>query len=226
MRIKTSRVDITLDDKVKLLLVIGPNGAGKTNLLEEIAFGTALLDPHMYALQVYEPDLSYIEELRTEEQKEVAKLVAEYFDDSILYVYTADEPRALLKDLTDLPVRKLGRGMSSIISLVSFIVHNRPELLLVHDFEQYSLDAVNTQKLARFILDQPFKTIISATSNYAILIEEVAAMDRDDEVMLLLMNRSAYELMTVEEALDIMDYENLTQFAMRIREAKGSEQAK
>ena len=245
MRIKVDNIDVTLPEDLKILLVVGPNNAGKTRFLEAIASTNVnnhvdfegqvevTIGNETYrkgdkskAYIVYGIDLDWFESIiKQDDLRTATELIRKYISDDIVNVYKADDGiHVVLKDFADdVPLNRLGRGYMSIIYLMALYAHFSPPdqsrfLFLLDSIEQYPLDAILIDKFTKFLVNSNAITIATTTNAYMynrIMIHGVSDI-WDNTVMVMLLNRGKYELLTVEEALDIGDYEDLTLFARRL----------
>ena len=245
MRIKVDKIDITLPDKIKILLVVGANNSGKTRFLEAIASTNSEVEvefegkvevefegrtyknhDNLPAYIVFGLDLDWAYHNVEQDSLRLASLLfRKYISDEILYIYKSDDDiRVVLNDFTDIPLNRLGRGYISTAYLMALYAHFSPSnyarfLFLIDSIEQYALDPILTRKFTEFLMSSNAITIASTTCSqmYTTILQHAKSTGREDDVMVLLLNRDKYALLTVDEALDVYRHDDLVSFAMKIQ---------
>ena len=151
----------------------------------------------------------------------------ERFDPKVFYVYLSanKKVRVLFSDKTDVSIHELGYGYKSLLYFLIMLAKYRPKVVLIDDLEGFSLHPELLNRFYEFLLGLDVELVLITTQSsdvYAYLAYKAKVKERDD-VFFILMNDEKYEVLTTEDALDIMDYEDLRYFALRVGkdEARG-----
>ncbi|BDB99590.1 AAA family ATPase [Saccharolobus caldissimus] len=147
--------------------------------------------------------------------RKVTDLLSE-FDPNIFYVYLSagNELRVLFNDKTDVSINELGYGYKSLLNFILSYVVYQPKIILIDDLEGFSLHPELLKQFYDLLLRLDVDLILITTQSsdvYAYLAEK-----RSDNVRFILINDDKYEVLTSEEVLDRMDYEDLRYTALKI----------
>ncbi|WP_016732699.1 ATP-dependent nuclease [Saccharolobus islandicus] len=138
------------------------------------------------------------------------------FDPNIFYVYLSagNEIRVLFNDKTDVSINELGYGYKSLLNFILSYVVYQPKIILIDDLESFALHPELLKQFYDFLLRLDVDLILITTQSsdvYAYLAEK-----RSDNVRFILINDGKYEVLTSEEVLDRMDYEDLRYTALKL----------
>ncbi|MFP3203817.1 MAG: AAA family ATPase [Sulfolobus sp.] len=138
------------------------------------------------------------------------------FDPNIFYVYLSagNELRVLFNDKTDVSINELGYGYKSLLNFILSYVVYQPKIILIDDLEGFALHPELLKQFYDFLLKLDVDLILITTQSsdvYAYLAEK-----RSDNVRFILINDGKYEVLSSEEVLDRMDYEDLRYTALKI----------
>jgi hypothetical protein len=147
--------------------------------------------------------------------RKVTELLSE-FDPNIFYVYLSagNELRVLFNDKTDVSINELGYGYRSLLNFILSYVVYQPKIILIDDLEGFALHPELLKQFYDFLLKLDVDLILITTQSsdvYAYLAEK-----RSDNVRFILINDGKYEVLSSEEVLDRMDYEDLRYTALKI----------
>ena len=147
--------------------------------------------------------------------RKVTELLSE-FDPNIFYVYLSagNELRVLFNDKTDVSINELGYGYKSLLNFILSYVVYQPKIILIDDLEGFALHPELLKQFYDFLLKLDVDLILITTQSsdvYAYLAEK-----RSDNVRFILINDGKYEVLSSEEVLDRMDYEDLRYTALKI----------
>jgi hypothetical protein len=147
--------------------------------------------------------------------RKVTELLSE-FDPNIFYVYLSagNELRVLFNDKTDVSINELGYGYKSLLNFILSYVVYQPKIILIDDLEGFALHQELLKQFYDFLLKLDVDLILITTQSsdvYAYLAEK-----RSDNVRFILINDGKYEVLSSEEVLDRMDYEDLRYTALKI----------
>ncbi|QIW24530.1 ATP-binding protein [Sulfolobus sp. S-194] len=138
------------------------------------------------------------------------------FDPNIFYVYLSarNEIRVLFNDKTDVSINELGYGYKSLLNFILSYVIYQPKIILIDDLESFALHPELLKQFYDFLLRLDVDLILITTQSsdvYAYLAEK-----RSDNVRFILINDGKYEVLTSEEVLNRMDYEDLRYTALKL----------
>jgi hypothetical protein len=147
--------------------------------------------------------------------RKVTELLSE-FDPNIFYVYLSagNELRVLFNDKTDVSINELGYGYKSLLNFILSYVVYQPKIILIDDLEGFAFHPELLKQFYDFLLKLDVDLILITTQSsdvYAYLAEK-----RSDNVRFILINDGKYEVLSSEEVLDRMDYEDLRYTALKI----------
>jgi ABC-type polar amino acid transport system ATPase subunit len=147
--------------------------------------------------------------------RKVTELLSE-FDPNIFYVYLSagNELRVLFNNKTDVSINELGYGYKSLLNFILSYVVYQPKIILIDDLEGFALHPELLKQFYDFLLKLDVDLILITTQSsdvYAYLAEK-----RSDNVRFILINDGKYEVLSSEEVLDRMDYEDLRYTALKI----------
>ncbi len=139
-----------------------------------------------------------------------------FLDQNIFYVYLSvgNDLRVLFKDRTDVPINELGYGYKSLINFIVLYLINKPRIILIDDLEGFAFHPELLKQFYDLLLKLDVDLILITTQSsdvYAYLAEK-----RSDNVRFVLMNDGKYEVLTSEEALERMYYEDLRYTALKL----------
>ncbi|AAK41915.1 ATP-binding protein [Saccharolobus solfataricus] len=138
------------------------------------------------------------------------------FDPNIFYVYlsSGNELRVLFNDRTDVSINELGYGYKSLLNFILLYVIYQPRIILIDDLEGFALHPDLLKMFYDLLLKIDVDLILITTQSsdiYAYLAEK-----RSDKVRFILINDDKYEVLTSEEVLDRLYYEDLRYTALKI----------
>lgn len=147
--------------------------------------------------------------------RKVTDLLSE-FDPNIFYVYlsASNELRVLFNDKTDVSINELGYGYKSLLNFILSYAVYQPKIILIDDLEGFALHPELLKQFYDFLLRLDVDLILITTQSsdvYAYLAEK-----RSDNVKFILINDERYEILSSEEVLDRMDYEDLRYTALKL----------
>lgn len=138
------------------------------------------------------------------------------FDPNIFYVYLSagNEVRVLFNDKTDVSINELGYGYKSLLNFILSYAVYQPKIILIDDLEGFALHPELLKQFYDFLLRLDVDLILITTQSsdvYAYLAEK-----RSDNVRFILINDGNYEVLSSEEVLNRMNYEDLRYTALKL----------
>ncbi|AWR96254.1 AAA family ATPase [Acidianus sulfidivorans JP7] len=150
----------------------------------------------------------------------------EKFDKNIFYLYenASDQHiHILYKDRTDVRISDVGQGYRTLIRLLMILTAKNPEILLIDDMEAFALHPDLLEKVFELLLSLDNTRIIITTQSGDVIYYSMKAamkLNKEKEVLYLLLGDEDYEFMNAEEVHDILPYEDIRFTALMKRVKK------